>query len=175
MKSKIHVSLVATLIAAIGAFGFFETLEAAPKESQRLRGLEGRAFLVEAFALDDDGQVIGPNPPGGSYCYIFNSNTEWIDERFPESGTWQQNSVGAKTGYSASADAVFNFGTEDEPFLVPISIIQEGVVTPAKGSGVLQIEALTDILVFGGYFSTILAIGHEVDADECSLPPPDGN
>jgi hypothetical protein len=167
MKNKIHVGLVATLIAAIGAFGFFETLEAAPKESQRLRGLEGRAFLVEAF-LDADFTI--PNPPGGSYCYIFNSSGEWIDERFafggpPVPGAWGQDSVGAATGYTAMASAFEGF----------IEIYQEGHVTPASGRGVLQLEAVTDVLVGGELAVVLFARGYEVEANECSLPPPDGD
>jgi len=173
MINKSNVGVVFALIVSIGAFGVFESLQAAPKESQHLRGMEGRAFLVEAFALDEDGNVIGPNPPGGSYCYIFNSNAEWIDERFPVPGTWEQHSVGAKTPYSAAADL------EIEP-LVVVVLAQEGRVTPAQGSGVLQLEAITDIFIDifdedGNViqrilFGSLLAVGHEIDVNDC--PPP---
>lgn len=169
MKGKIQAGVVCLLIAAIGAFGVVETLQAAPKESQRLRGMEGRAFLVEAFVLDENGNVVGENPPGGSYCYIFNSDAEWIDQRWPGGpGTWEQHSVGAKTPYTASAEAELNIGSEEEPFVTLVSIIQEGTVTPAHGKGVLQLEAVTEVFVAPfGLVQVLLSIGHEVDISEC--------
>lgn len=167
MKNMMQAVVVAVLVATIGAFGVIESLQAAPKESQRLRGMEGRAFLVEAF-LDPDFTVV--NPPGGSYCYIFNSEGEWIDERFafdgpPVPGTWEQLSVGAATDYTAMASAFGGF----------IEIYQDGHVTPARGSGVLQLEAATEVFLAGEFLVEIFARGHEVDAGECSLPPPDGD
>ncbi len=175
MKGKIQAGVVGFLISAVGVLGLVETLQAAPDGSQRLRGMEGRAFLVEAFIQDENGEYTIPNPPGGSYCYIFNSGGEWIDERFalggpPVPGMWEQHSVGAKTTYSASADAVFDIG-----FPLPVLIVQEGVVTPARGRGVLQLEALTDIFVFGEYSSTLLTIGYEIDIDDCPPAFPTGD
>ncbi len=141
MKGKIHAGVIGLLIAAIGAFGVFGTLQAAPDSSQRLRGMDGRAFLVEGFLLDEDGNVVGENPPGGSYCYFFNPGAEWIDERWIGGpGTWEQNSVGAATGYMASA------AVEVEPGVV-VALDQKGHVTPAQGRGVLQLEAVTDVLL----------------------------
>ena len=134
MKNKIHVGLVAALVAAIGTFGFFETLEAAPDGSQRLRGMDDRAFRIEAA------------PPGdpGSYCYYFNTDGEWVDERWPFGpGTWEQDSVGAATSYTAAAEAAF----PDGDFLFELILEQKGHVTPARGRGVLQLEASTDIYV----------------------------
>jgi len=100
MKNKINIGAVLTLIVSIGAFGVFESLQAAPKESQRLRGMEGR-------------------------------------------------------------------------------------VTPAQGSGVLQLEAITDIfndiydedgnVIQRIPFGSLLAVGHEVDENDCPPPfPPEG-
>ena len=141
MKSKMQVAVAAVLIAIIGGFGVIESLQAAPKESQRLRGMEGRAFLVEGFLLDEFGDVIGENPPGGSYCYFFNSDAEWIDERWIGGpGTWEQDSVGAATSYTGSA------AVEVEPGVF-VALDQQGHVTPAKGRGVLQLEAVTDVLL----------------------------
>lgn len=173
MKGKIQAGVVGLLIAAIGAFGVVETLQAAPpegkgpKESQRLRGMEGRAFLVEATALQ------GPPAESGSYCYIFNSGGQWIDERFTDGlgelfpGTWEQHSVGAKTPYTVEADALF-FG------FVPISLIQEGVVTPARGKGVLRLEAITEVYAPSqDDFSQIVlvqilsTVGYEIDVNDC--------
>lgn len=140
MKNKIQAMVVGVLIAAIGAFGFFETLEAAPDGSQRLRGMDNRAFRVDTV----------PSSVEGPYCYYFNSGGEWIDERFTEGfegppvpGTWEQDSVGAATSYTAAAEVAF----QDGPFLIEIILEQEGHVTPARGRGVLQLEAYTDVYV----------------------------
>ena len=175
MKIKMNAVIMVALIAAISTFGVIDSLQAAPEGSQRLRGMEGRAFLVEGFILDEDGNVVGENPPGGSYCYIFNSNSEWIDERFFGPGTWEQHSVGASTPYSASAEF------EVEPFVFVV-LAQEGHVTPAGGRGVLQLEAITDVfidvydadgnLVFRFPLATILAVGHEIDVNDCPPPSP---
>lgn len=141
MKIKTQVVVTAAFITVTGAFGLIESLQAAPTESQRLRGMEGRAFLVEGFILDEDGNVTGENPPGGSYCYFFNSDAEWIDERWIGGpGTWEQYSVGAATSYAASA------AVEVEP-MVFVALDQNGRVTPAQGRGVLQLEAVTDVLL----------------------------
>lgn len=173
MKNKIQVVVAAALIAVIGAFGVIESLQAAPEESQRLRGMEGRGFLVEGFILDENGDVIGENPPGGTYCYFFNSGAEWIDERWIGGpGTWGQNSVGAATSYSASA------AVELEPGVF-LALDQNGHVSPANGRGVLQLEAVTDILVnvydedgnLAAQFLLfqLLTVGHEVP--DCGSEP----
>ena len=163
MKNKANTGIMVALIAAISTFGVIDALQAAPKESQRLRGMDGRAFLVEAFILDEDGNVVGENPPGGSYCYIFNPDSEWIDARFPATGTWEQQSVGATTPYTATASFLFPFGF--------VELFQEGRVTPAKGKGVLQLEATTEIyLAPFGLVQVLLTVGHEIDVNDC--PPP---
>lgn len=171
MKNKMNAGVVVAVIAAMGTFGIIDSLQAAPKESQRLRGMEGRAFLVEAFILDEDGNVVGENPPGGSYCYIFKSNAEWSDARFPVPGTWEQQSVGAATGYTATASVTFpGFGL--------VELFQDGHVTPAGGNGVLQLEATTEVYVeaFGpDPIQLLLTVGHEIDVDDCPPPfPPPG-
>lgn len=159
------VGTVTALIAAIGAFGIFETLQAAPKESQRLRGMEGRVFFVDSWIVDPDGNILAPNAE--DYCYFFNSNAEWIDQQFPGQGeppvpgTWEQDSVGAATSYTATASA----------FEGILEIFQEGHVTPARGRGVLQLESLTDVFLFGNFLLTVLTVGSEVD--ECPLPAGD--
>lgn len=166
MKKKMNVGIVVTLMAAIGTFGVIDSLQAAPDGSQRLRGMEGRAFLVEGFILDEDGNVVGENPPGGSYCYIFNPGGEWDDQRFPVTGTWEQQSVGAATPYTATASFLFPFGF--------VELFQEGHVTPAKGKGVLQLEATTEIYLEPfGLVQVLLTIGHEIDANDCPPPFPD--
>lgn len=72
-------------------------------------------------------------------------------------GTWVQDSVGAKTTYTA--EAVF----EILPF-VSATLIQEGVVTPALGRGILQFEAITR--VFGFFLDEN---GERVDFDDTFL------
>lgn len=165
MNGKLQAGVIGLLITVIGAFGVVETLQAAPDSSQRLRGMEGRAFLVEARAL------AGPPANPGSYCYIFNSEAEWIDERFPVPGTWEQQSVGAATSYTATASVEFpGFGL--------VEVIQDGHVTPAGGKGVLQLEAVTEVFIeaFGlDPFQILATVGYEIDIDDCpsSLPPGD--
>ena len=164
MKAGVLLSV----IVAIGSFGVYETLQAAPKESQRLRGMEGRAFLIDAFRFDENGN---PVQFDGGYCYFFNADDEWLDQRWPFGpGMWEQHSVGAATTYTATASVnlpqVFGF----------VELIQDGSVTPARGRGVLQLESITEVYVTPPgeedaiLVDVILSIGEEVEASEC--PPP---
>ncbi len=168
MKNKMKAGIAVATIAAIGTFGVIDSLQAAPKESQRLRGMEGRAFLVESVAL------VGPPAAPGSYCYIFNPGAEWIDERFsldgvnPIPGTWEQHSVGAATPYTATASvdaSALGFGL--------VQLFQDGYVSPARGKGVLQLQATTEVYIeaFGPEaFQVLSTTGHEIDVNDC--PPP---
>ena len=166
MRTKTKTGVVLSVIVAISSLGLYETLQAAPKESQRLRGMEGRAFLIDAFRFDENGN---PVQFDGGYCYFFNADGEWVDQRWPFGpGTWEQHSVGAATDYSALASVFF------PPFGF-IELEQEGEVTPASGRGVLQLESITKIYATPPEQSerflidVILSIGHEVAANEC--PP----
>ena len=173
MKNKTKTGIAVTVIAAISTFGVIDALQAAPKESQRLRGMEGRAFLVESIAL------AGPPAAPGSYCYFFNPGAEWIDERFSLDGvtsipgTWEQHSVGAATSYTATASvdaSALGLGL--------VELLQEGHVTPARGKGVLQLQATTEVYVelFGpDPFQILSTVGHEIDANDCPppFPPPE--
>lgn len=173
MNNKMNAGIVVAVIAAISTFGVIDSLQAAPKESQRLRGMEGRAFLVESVAL------AGPPAAPGSYCYFFNPGAEWIDERFsldgvtPIPGTWEQHSVGAATSYTATASVdatVIGLGL--------VELVQDGHVTPAQGKGVLQLQATTEVYieVLGpDPFQILSTVGHEIDADDCPppFPPPE--
>jgi hypothetical protein len=165
MRRKMKAGLVLSVIVAIGSFGVYETLQAAPKESQRLRGMEGRAFLIDAFRFDENGNPIQFD---GGYCYFFNADEEWVDERWPFGpGMWEQHSVGAATSYTATASVNF-------PPIGFVELIQNGSVTPAQGRGVLQLESITDIYVTppdaeeAVLVDVILSIGHEVEAGACS-------
>jgi len=146
VKNRELFTLVCVLI--IGFFGIVGTVAAAPDGSQRLRGLGDRVFLVNVEVIADPGGVF---PPGFTFpnCYIFNADGSWIDPGFPVGGTWVQDSVGTKTGYSASADAGGG-----------AVLVQEGLVTPAKGGGVLQITAHSAFDLLGLEF---LSVGFEVD------------
>ena len=150
MKSK--ASFIFAIGVIIGVFGSVESVEAAPDGSQRLRGLGDRVFLVNVEVVADPG---GFFPPGFSFpnCYIFNADGSWVDPGFPVPGTWEQDSVGAKTGYSATADAGGG-----------LVLLQNGVVTPANGGGVLQITAHSEAAIFGLEF---LSVGFEVE--DCPL------
>ena len=65
-----------------------------------------------------------------------------------------QYSNGAKTTYTASVDA-------------GVVLIQDGMVTPANGKGVLQLEAFSTVW-FGDFpLAEFISVGSEVD--ECPL------
>ena len=157
MKSKL---LMATFLSLVAAIGFVETVGAIPDDSQRLRGLGGRTFLVdvEVIAAIDCCDL----PPVGftfQNCYIFEPDGTWLDPAFPRPespvpGTWEQHSVGAKTTYTAIAD-------------VGIVLWQEGTVTPAQGKGVLQIEAFSTVFFGDLALAEFRSVGEEVD--ECPL------
>jgi len=138
MKNKTFITLVCGLI--VGVFGFVEVVAAAPDGPQRLRGLDDRQFMVnvEVVSVNDPFGLIG-DTVGDTFlnCYVFNAGGEWIDPGFPVPGNWEQDSVGAKTGYSASAIA---FGGV-------VIITQEGLVTPGLGGGVLQLTAYSNVVV----------------------------
>src|SRR6056297_2406710 len=118
-------------------------VHAAPSESQRLRGMEGRSFAVEVFELSAP-EATFPN------CYTFDGD-DWIDPLLPAAGTWEQHSVGATTAYTAS------FGP----------VVQSGTVSPAEGRGVLQLHAVTEVPegIFGpdAPALTFVSTGYEVD------------
>jgi hypothetical protein len=155
MKNKLYLTIIITLIAAVG---FVETVGATPDGSQRLRGLGGRVFLVEVEVL---ASVLEELPVGMKFpnCYFFEADGTWVDPSFPNPvtpvpGTWIQHSNGAKTTYTASAE-------------VGIVLWQEGMITPAHGKGVLQLEAYSSVL-FGDFsVADLVSVGSEVD--ECPL------
>jgi len=158
MNNKTLIAAVTGLIINLGIAG---SASADPDESQRLRGLGGRVFLVEVHDLYED--VFFPN------CYTFYADGTWDDPAFPVLGAWNQDSVGAKTSYTADALAEdFDIG-----ILVDLLLEQVGQVTPARGSGTLQLTAYSKAifvdfmgegdLVIGEFVS----VGHEVD--ECPL------
>ena len=155
MKIKLYLTIFIILIAAIG---FVETVGATPDGSQRLRGLGGRVFLVEVEVV---ASFLEELPVGlvFSNCYFFEADGTWVDPAFPDPetpvpGTWMQHSNGTKTTYTASVE-------------VGIVLWQEGMITPAHGKGVLQLEAYSS--VFFGDFSLadFVSVGSEVD--ECPL------
>jgi len=156
MKNKLYLTIIITLIAAIG---FVETVGATPDGSQRLRGLGGRVFLVEVEVVASNLEEL---PVGTMFpnCYFFEADGTWVDPAFPNTetpvpGTWTQHSNGAKTTYTAIAE-------------VGIVLWQEGMITPAQGTGVLQLEAYSSVL-FGPDYSLadFVSVGSEVD--ECPL------
>ncbi len=126
---------------------------AGPRESQRLRGLGGRVFAVHV-------EELSPPGPGFDNCYTFLADGTFVDPLFfgPPGvpGTWTQHSVGAATTYTATAE----FEIPDGP---TITLVQEGTVTPARGRGVLQLEANTTVFVDGAPAADFLSRGQEVD------------
>ena len=158
MNNKSLITAVTGLIISLGVVG---SASADPDKSQHLRGLGGRVFLVEVHDLYED--VFFDN------CYTFYADGTWDDPRFPVLGAWNQDSVGAKTSYTADALAEdFDIG-----ILVDLLLEQVGQVTPAGGRGTLQLTAFSRAifvdfmgegdLVVGEFVS----VGYEVD--ECPL------
>lgn len=126
MKSKANV--VAVLVLVVGVLGSAGPLMATPDESQRLRGLEGRVFEVWVHNLTTGDEF--------QNCYLFLEDGVWVDPGFPVPGTWVQHTNGASTTYTA--EAFFEI-----PGVLSVLLVQEGAVTPAQGSGVLQLEAFS--------------------------------
>lgn len=139
--------LLALAISTAVIGGSAGAVHAEPSEPQRLRGMEGRSFVVDVF--------VGVEKLFGN-CYTFDADGVWIDTAaLPATGTWQQSGVGAATSYTASLATP----------LGPIE--QRGTVTPAGGRGVLQLRAVTDVPagILGNEAPALrlTSIGHEVD------------
>ncbi len=151
MKTKTYLGIFTTLIATLGLVG---AVAAAPDGSQRLRGLGDRVFLVDVELTFDPFGLFFGLPVGTTFpnCYVFEADVDgegidWFETAFPTSGNWTQGSVGAKTGYVVDLGAPFS---------------QMGLVTPAGGKGVLQLEAETSIPDVIAFYS----VGEEIDESE---------
>ncbi len=139
--------LVATLVVFASPAG------AGPKESQNLRGMAGRSFVV---SVTD----VGGNIPVFTNCYRFNADGSWYDQVLVVAfggplGTWEQHLNGTSTPYRTEVD----LGS-------PGVMVQTGVVTPKKGDGVLQLTATTIVPpgVLGSGEVALYAVGSEVDS-----------
>jgi hypothetical protein len=153
----IRKTILTVVIATIVSFGIAGSAGADPDGSQRLRGLGGRVFAVNVYDVFAD--VYFDN------CYTFYADGTWDDPGFPELGNWIQDSNGAKTGYSASAFVEdLDIGA---PFLVNILLEQQGMVTPARGRGNLQLWAFSEAFSeeLGGLIGQFESVGYEVE--EC--------
>lgn len=148
-------AFLTAVIATIISFCIAGSAVAKPDGSQRLRGMEGRVFFVSVEVVSS---VLGDDLPVGTVfpnCYFFDADGVWFDPGFPALGSWQQDSNGAKTSYSAFA--------EDNG----LQLEQVGTATPAHGKGVLQLEAFSTLLIPGLVLAEFVSVGAEVD--ECPL------
>ena len=131
------------------------TAQADPNDSQRLRGLGGRSFIVQVVVT---ASVVGPFPVGAEFenCYSFNADGTFADEKYSllfgpvAAGNWAQDSNGAETAYSASVAGAGG-----------ALLVQNGIVTPAHGSGVLQLSAQSEVLVGATQLIAVTASGHQ--------------
>lgn len=133
---------------------------AEPDESQRLRGLEGRVFLVDVEQVS--GFPVEPEPYEN--CYVFDADGYWYESGASpvaggqSEGFWTQDSIGASTPYLVEA-----LGNGFLP------VEQVGQVNPALGGGVLQLVAFTtvDLTVIdpGLGFVEFFSMGYEVDLE----------
>jgi hypothetical protein len=143
------------LITGFGVIGLVETVGADPDGSQRLRGMADRTFFVNVENLGT-GEM-------GTNCYAFPADGSWADGVLV--GGWVQHSNGAKTAYSADGSADNWMGSG-----FTLLIKQEGVVTPAHGSGILQLRAFSDIFVVElpelGAVAQFESVGEEIFGDD---------
>ncbi len=166
MRTKSYLAVIMVMITTAGVVGFAGTAGAEPGDSQRLRGLAERVFLVTVEVTKDEfgvfefffGAPVGTTFPN---CYIFaadaNENgSNWFESAFPTEGAWNQGSVGAKTSYEVTNLDGFR---------------QLGEVTPARGKGVLQLEAVSSIVDLGLEFLSVGAEVHGSDIDDCPIEP----
>jgi hypothetical protein len=156
---KFQKRAVAALVFAIFTIGAVESLLATPDGSQRLRGLEGRTFEVMVMQFLD-GELIGTF----KNCYAFQADGVWNDPLFPVPGSWEQHTNGASTTYSGEA-----YYIDDD---LEAILLQEGSVTPAEGSGVLQLQATSEAVItfFDPPFVIVfdyLSVGFQ--NDDCTL------
>lgn len=166
MKKNASGAVLIVAISTLGVTGLVGTAGAAPDDSQRLRGLGDRVFhvtvevTVDVFGIFEGlfGAPVGTTFPN---CYIFAAEPDadgnnWFESAFPTVGTWTQYSVGAATDY----------------FVDLGDLMQEGRVTPARGKGVLQLEATTGIPGVLEFYS----VGQEIFGSEITdcpqFPPP---
>ena len=157
---KAHTHVVAGLVFAIGIFGAVVPLWATPDESQRLRGLGGRTFEVTVVELPDGVPFAN--------CYFFEEDGTWIDPPFPGGpGGWVQHTNGASTTYTAMAEGDWFPG-------VYLELEQNGMVTPAQGTGVLQLEAtsLVSVFVAGEVVAEVGFFSVGFQNDDCTVPEP---
>ena len=101
-------------------------------------------------------------------CYFFEEDGTWIDPPFPGGpGTWVQHTNGASTTYTAVAEGEWFPG-------VYLVLEQNGAVTPAQGSGVLQLEATTivDVLVGGEVVAEVEFYSVGFQNNDCSRERP---
>ena len=158
-KTRAKTCLVASLIAFATFFSVVEMAQAEPDESQRLRGLGGRVFLVVVQQVA--GVPLEPEPYEN--CYVFDDDGFWYESGASpnaggqSAGFWIQDSIGASTTYRL-VDALGNG-------FLPVS--QVGYVTPANGGGTLQLVADTtvDLSILGAGFVEFLAVGFEIDLE----------
>ena len=153
MRTKTFLTAFISLILSLGLYA---TAGATPKDSQRLRGMADRVFYVQVEVTST--LIPGDTGPEGTVfenCYFFNNGGVWIDPPFGVPGMWVQNSNGAATTYTAFAiDGA-------------LAVLQEGSVTPAKGRGVLQLEAFSSLVFSEFVLAEFFSVGYEVD--ECPL------
>ena len=159
MRTRSFPALLFSLITAIGIIGMIGTVSATPNDSQRLRGLAERVFLVDVDVVVD-----GATVQSFVNCYFFEPDGVWFETGGTPLGDWVQHSNGASTTYSVVADA----GTAGR-------LLQNGKVSPAKGKGVLQLEAvstLPDLML--PFDLKFISIGAEIDESLvhlCPIPP----
>jgi hypothetical protein len=148
MKIKTHVIAVVGLLSAFGTIGIINTAQA--------EGVSGLSFVVNAKQLG--GRLLGNGGKPGPNCYTFLEDGTWIDPLFLAPfpgflfpGEWVQDSMGATTRYTASAESPFipdsDPGDEIDDSITPLLLIQDGQITPGFAPGQQRLKAISTLYI----------------------------
>jgi hypothetical protein len=151
MKTKLFLAVTIALIATFGV--------AQADATDRFFQVQVKLVAAGTSPLwKEEGGIFPPNPPGPN-CYSFLDDGTWIDPLFLNPfGTWVPNENGVITRYTATAEFPGGFG------LPPLTLVQEGKITPSSGRGKVRLQAFSTLYITGT--DTVLAqfvsTGYEV-------------
>lgn len=148
MKKIAQAIAVVGMLSAFGTMGIINTAQA--------EGVSGLSFVVNVKQLG--GRLLGNGGKPGPNCYTFLEDGTWIDPLFLAPfpgflfpGEWVQDSKGATTRYTASAESPFfpDSDPDDEvdDSIPPLLLIQEGQITPGFAEGQQRLKAISTLYI----------------------------
>ena len=157
------IVLLASFGVVSGSTGIIDTAEASSYGHKARYSLAGRSFQIRGTYVSwDESLGFGPKPDDFDNCYTFvddDANT-WIDPLFPALGTWIQHTGGFIARYTAFAEATDLLGPGTD-----LSLIQNGVVTPAFRRGKQRLNAYSTVIIGSGtVLGVVLSKGRSVDS-----------